>query len=181
MRPEQMAQTSFLVQQARGYLEQQIGTVKNAELRQLIETIYRQPEPLTIRRMDAESRRDVWQALRAKGYTEASESDVFPPLPAARKDGEAFFSAPEAAIKAIMPIPAGWLLTSPPMSRLLTVSLMPTLVFITIRSSEISHWQHSFYTIFISPMFFNGRKTEPVGQNTLWPEQENTIFFPWPN
>lgn len=107
MRPEQMAQTSFLVQQARGYLEQQIGTVKNAELRQLIETIYRQPEPLTIRRMDAESRRDVWQALRAKGYTEASESDVFPPLPAARKDGEAFFSAPGSGYQSHHAYPGG--------------------------------------------------------------------------
>ncbi|GKX54544.1 hypothetical protein SOASR030_06560 [Leminorella grimontii] len=105
--PEEMATGSSLVQHARSYLEQQIGTVKNGDLRRTIATIYSQPQPLSVIRLDADSRREVWQTLSAKGYTKADEKSFLPPMPTKRKDGEAFFSAPGSGYQSHHAYPGG--------------------------------------------------------------------------
>ncbi|AOV97264.1 Tat pathway signal sequence [Edwardsiella hoshinae] len=105
--PEEMAATSPRVQQARNYLTQQIATITDQTLQQTISTLYHQPTPLSIARMNDDERRTVWQELRAKGYTDAQENDFLPPLPPQRNDDEAFFSAPGSGYQSHHAYPGG--------------------------------------------------------------------------
>lgn len=105
--PEEMAASSPLIQQAQDYLQEQIATIQDQALQQTIGALYRQPVPLSIARMSSDERRAVWQELRAKGYTDAQETDFLPPLPPQRNDGEAFFSAPGSGYQSHHAYPGG--------------------------------------------------------------------------
>lgn len=105
--PEEISASSAMVQQAQKHLEKMINSIENSNLRQFVNTIYQQPEPLHVKRLDSYSRREIYLALSEKGYTEADESSFLPPLPRKRKDGEAFFSAPGSGYHSHHAYPGG--------------------------------------------------------------------------
>lgn len=79
--PQQMAESSPLVQQSWAYLQKQIQSLQDPSIRALVATIYKKPEPTLATRLDGKNRQAVWQELQAKGYTKQSEQDFLPPLP----------------------------------------------------------------------------------------------------
>ncbi|WP_332270051.1 twin-arginine translocation signal domain-containing protein [Edwardsiella hoshinae] len=179
--PEEMAATSPRVQQARNYLTQQIATITDQTLQQTISTLYHQPTPLSIARMNDDERRTVWQELRAKGYTDAQENDFLPPSPRNVTMTKLFSARRAAATKAIMPILAGSRPMSRPMSRSLTGSSRPIPMSMATRLSVTLHSPPSCYTICISRMFSRGRQITPAAKSKRWREPASTTSYPSPN
>lgn len=78
--PVQTAEQSPLITASWKGLHQAIGALRSSELKTLISAIYRNPEPLLAKRLDAANRKDIWQELRANGYTEQNADAFLPPV-----------------------------------------------------------------------------------------------------
>lgn len=107
MKPVEMAVSSDLVQRSWRDLQRQIDTIKNSDLRRLIKTIYDDPDPLVVRRLDKDSRRQLWQTLSSKGYTGQSENDFLPPLPEQNASAIPFYAAPGSGYQSHHAYPGG--------------------------------------------------------------------------
>lgn len=79
--PQQMAETSPLVQESWAYLQKEIHSLQDPGLRTLVTKIYKNPEPTLTTQLDAKNRQAVWQELQAKEYTKQSAQEFLPPLP----------------------------------------------------------------------------------------------------
>lgn len=79
--PAQMAEQSPMITAAWDALQEAATDLRSAELKTLVATIYKNPQPLLAERLDAATRKAVWQELRANGYTEQDENTFLPPVP----------------------------------------------------------------------------------------------------
>ncbi|MGI6656776.1 MAG: hypothetical protein ACOX5Z_08160 [Desulfobulbus sp.] len=82
MTPQAVAESSPLVKASWDYLNKEIGKIKDSGIRSILSAIYADPSPQLAVRLDAADRKEVWTQLQAKGWTEQSEADFLPPLPA---------------------------------------------------------------------------------------------------
>ncbi|GHU64746.1 hypothetical protein FACS189447_02260 [Spirochaetia bacterium] len=104
--PKTMAESSPLIRQSWNYLNQQIGSIKNANLRRLAQDIYADSTPSFIR-FDAARRNEIWKTLSAAGYTKQSESELFPPIPSDIRQSVPYIAAPGSGYQSHHAYPGG--------------------------------------------------------------------------
>ena len=103
----QVAAASPLVQNAKAYLQEQIASIENAQIRGLIAAVYAQPEPTVVQRLSESSKQQLWQELSTKAYTQQSLQAFLPTLPVKQANDVATFTAPGSGYQSHHAYPGG--------------------------------------------------------------------------
>ncbi|WP_051201874.1 hypothetical protein [Ferrimonas senticii] len=89
-----MAFESQMVLASKQYLTDQINSINDWSIRNLVTDIYRQPTPMVLEQLDNDNRTAVWKELLAKNYSNSDLDHFLPNQPVKQADYHAFYSAP---------------------------------------------------------------------------------------
>lgn len=127
MSPLAMAEDSPMVQAASHTIGTEINALKNSALRALVSGIYTDSTPQLAARLDAATRKSVWEELSAKGYTKQDVNAFLPPVPANLKATGKAIAAPGSGYQSHHSYPGG-LMTHVATNVLITRAIVDTYI-----------------------------------------------------